>query len=116
MPGGVIGGVGRTLADWLRGAARALDGLSARLDPAAPAAAPATAVLAERFPGAPEHWLAYIAERAPYLLPPDPARPPQAPSSPRQQRASQPHEHPLPTPIREAVPPSPEPARRSRAW
>ncbi|HUO90319.1 MAG TPA: hypothetical protein VMU08_14185 [Rhizomicrobium sp.] len=49
----------RWIAGLLRAAASALDG-GDRLDAA-------TAALAARFPGAPEHWLRYIAARAPQL-------------------------------------------------
>lgn len=55
--GGVLGRLAQLLAQWLRGLAR-------RLDRAAGGAAvpqPVLAALAERFPGAPEHWLADIA-------------------------------------------------------
>jgi hypothetical protein len=51
------------LARMLRGMARALEG-SRQVD----SLNAATAVLAERFPGAPEHWLRYIASRAPHLV------------------------------------------------
>jgi hypothetical protein len=53
------------LARMLRGMARALEGPGSRRVDSLDAA---TAVLAERFPGAPEHWLRYIASRAPHLV------------------------------------------------
>jgi len=106
--------VGRTLAHVLRRAARALHGLSARLDPAPTSAAAPAAVLVERFPGAPEHWLAYIAERAPHLVGRDEARPPRAPRSSVRQPAFQ--TRASGTPVEASLPPAPEPARRSRSW
>lgn len=57
--GGVLGRLARLFATWLRGLARRLDRAAggAQMPPAVLAA------LAERFPGAPEHWLADVARQ-----------------------------------------------------
>jgi hypothetical protein len=77
---GVLGTCARALAGVLHSAAETLEAW------AAPSVHTpfhqAMAVLAERYPGAPEHWLAYIAERAPHLAQPDEAAPPGQPSTP----------------------------------
>jgi hypothetical protein len=57
----------------LHSAAGALDAWAA--PPADTAFDQAMAALAERYPGAPEHWLAYIAERAPHLAQADESAP-----------------------------------------
>jgi hypothetical protein len=67
MGGGILYSCARALASALHGAAGSLDRLSAKLAGQDGAADPAYVALSERFPGAPEHWLAYIAARAPHL-------------------------------------------------
>lgn len=58
---GALQRLAHLLARILHGLARALEGR--RVDPLDAA----TAALAQRFPGAPDHWLRYIAARAPHL-------------------------------------------------
>jgi hypothetical protein len=62
----------RWFLDLRRGAAALLAALAARIAP--PVENPAMVVLRNRFPGAPEHWLAAIAARAPPLAMAAPAR------------------------------------------
>lgn len=66
MAGGVISLCARALASALHRTAGVLDSLSARLSGEA-VTDPVLAALAERYPGAPPHWLAYIAAHAPHL-------------------------------------------------
>jgi hypothetical protein len=64
MAGRGIGGFARALASILRAVAKALESLENQAEDVDD---PAFLALRARFPGAPDHWLAYIAQRAPHL-------------------------------------------------
>jgi hypothetical protein len=62
---GLFRRLAQVLAHMLRGIARVLEGAGS--PPGVDSTDAATAALAVRFPGAPDHWLRYIAARAPHL-------------------------------------------------